>query len=109
MINFLKLVQLSFCWNTPIAAPAKIKAHANIGNIKILLSLIGDFSIIIISPNKEEVKKAIKVKATKFSQSAVLKIEKAGQKPRQDQVYGTQQNYPSPSADLDMLDDDLNR
>ena len=37
-----------------------------------------------------------------------LKIEKFKDKPRQDQVYGTQ-NYPSPSSDLDMLDDDLNR
>ena len=38
-----------------------------------------------------------------------LKIEKFKDKPRQDQVYGTRENYPSPSSDLDMLDDDLNR
>ena len=62
---------------------------------------------IVIEPGRYDVK--FFPSSLKNPNQGNLKIEKAGQKPRQDQVYGTQQNYPSPSADLDMLDDDLNR
>ena len=62
---------------------------------------------IVIEPGRYDVK--FFPSSLKNQNQGNLKIEKAGQKkPQQDQVYGTQ-NYPSPSADLDMLDDDLNR